>query len=666
MVRNKKAKIELYRIEKCNNTAMFLRIRMVWFIFLFLLPFTKLIAQKTKVSQLQNAEIEIMQSNYTGSILLLNEEIKKNPDHHLAYFLRGLAKKELGDNLGAYNDFSNSILLHPGFSKAYYHRCILKIDFKDYYNALSDINKALSYQVTNTDYYVARGYIYNILKDTTNALHDYNTAIFLDANNHNAYLNKSLLELNMKQYEKALSSINKSISIFPFSMNAFVIRGYIRLNSSDTAGAISDYEFAISKDSTFILAYYNLALYYHNHKDLQKAFRNYNKVIELNPYHAECLYNRAALYAENEKFVEAIADYNMVIKINPSNIYAYFNRAIVKQYLSDYVNSISDLTKVIDLYPRFQKAYVLRSNMYMQIKNYKQAQKDHDFAQYLAKHYSDSSNIQTADSVYLMPLLDFRSEFQALDTTAGHIQFKPYKLELKDIYEIQADNDDKKISNYNNEIDNLNHNKLINFKLKINNTPLNINYDNIAESKTLFDSLSVKIKTDSQLKYIWNSVLSSMLKNFKEANEYAMQINDTSDYAYLAKFHKANIYLKLGEQDENDNFETPFADLSQTSEINKNYSKAIEEYTESLLLNNKFSYAYYNRAYAKSLINDISGAITDFSSCIYFDNNNSNAYYNRGLLFVITGDYESACRDFSKAGELGLPESYALMYRYCK
>lgn len=647
---------------------MFLRIRIVWFIlfFLVLVFATKLSAQKTKVSQLQNAEFEIMQSNYTGSILLLNEEIKKNPDHHLAYFLRGLAKKELGDNLGSYNDFSNSILLHPGFSKAYYHRCILKIDFKDYYNALTDINKALSYQVTNTDYYVARGYIYNILKDTTNALHDYNTAIFLDANNHNAYLNKSLLELNMKQYEKALASINKSISIFHFSMNSFVIRGYIKLNNCDTAGAISDYEFAISKDSTFILAYYNLALYYHNHKDLQKALNNYNKVIELNPYHAECLYNRAALYAENEKFVEAIADYNMVIKINPSNIYAYFNRAIVKQYLSDYVNSISDLTKVIELYPRFQKAYVLRSNMYMQIKNYKQAQKDHDFAQYLSKQNSDSSNSHLTDSVYLMPLLDFRAEFQALDTTAGHVQFKPYKLELKDIYVIQADNEDKKIGNYNNEIDNLNRNQLINFKLKINNTPPNISYENIAESKTLFDSLSVKTKINLQMKQIWNSVLSAMLKNFKEANEYAMQISDTSDFAYLSRFHIANIYLKQGEQEEDENFETQFADYSKISETNKNYSKAIEEYTEAILHNNKFSYAYYNRAYAKSLISDISGAISDFSSCIYFDNNNSNAYYNRGLLFVITGDYESACRDFSKAGELGLPESYALMYRYCK
>lgn len=64
---------------------MFLRIRIVWFIlfFLVLLFATKLSAQKTKVSQLQNAEFEIMQSNYTGSILLLNEEIKKNPDHHL-------------------------------------------------------------------------------------------------------------------------------------------------------------------------------------------------------------------------------------------------------------------------------------------------------------------------------------------------------------------------------------------------------------------------------------------------------------------------------------------------------------------------------------------------------------------------------------------------------
>ncbi len=647
---------------------MFLRNRIVWFILLLLgFQFTeKLIAQKSRINLLQNAEIEIMNSNYTGSILLLNEEIKKNPDHHLAYFLRGLAKKELGDHLGAYNDFSNSILLHPGFSKAYYHRCILKIDFKDYYNALTDINKALSYQVTNTDYYVARGYVYNILKDTLSAMHDYNTAIFLDANNHNAYLNKSLLELNMKQYEKALASINKSISIFPFGMNAFVIRGYIKLNSSDTVGAISDYEFAISKDSTFILAYYNLALYYHNHKNLQKALNNYNKVIELNPYHAECLYNRAALYAENEKFVEAIADYNKVIKINPSNIYAYFNRAIVKQYLSDYVNSISDLTKVIELYPRFQKAYVLRSNMYMQIKNYKQAQKDHDFAQYLAKQNSDSTNSHLADSVYLMPLLDFRSEFQALDTTAGHVQFKPYKLELKDIYVIQADNEDKSIGRYNNEIDNLNRNKLINFKLKISITPLNISYENIAESKTLFDSLSVKTKINPQMKYIWNSVLSAMLKNFKEANEYAKQIIDTSDYAYLASFHRANIYIMQGEQEDDENFETQFTEINNISETNKNYSKAIEEYTEAILRNNKFSYAYYNRAYAKSLISDISGAISDFSSCIYFDNNNSNAYYNRGMLFVITGDYESACRDFSKAGELGLPESYALMYRYCK
>jgi len=90
---------------------------------------------------------------------MLNEAIAKNPENHVSYFLRGVAKKELGDQVGAFADFTTCINLHPGFSKAYYFRSIQKIDLKDYYSALTDLNKAISYNVTNTDYYVARGYL---------------------------------------------------------------------------------------------------------------------------------------------------------------------------------------------------------------------------------------------------------------------------------------------------------------------------------------------------------------------------------------------------------------------------------------------------------------------------------------------------------------------------
>ncbi len=621
-------------------------------------------AQYSKDNLMLKGEEEILKRNYTGAILLLNQDIQKNPENNLSYFLRGLAKKELGDQIGAFDDFTTSINLHPGFSKAYYHRCIIKIDFKDFYNALTDINKAISYNVTNSDYYVARGYIYNILKDTTNAFHDFNTAIFLNATNSNAYLNKSLLEIDLKQYNKAYLSINKSISITSFNLNAFIIRGYIKLCNKDSLGAKDDYEFVITKDSTFILAYYNLALYFHKNNNFAKAIENYNKVISLNPYHSECYYNRAALYAENEKYVEAINDYNNVIKINPLNIYAYFNRAIVKNYLSDYANAMNDLSKVIELYPKFQKAYILRSNIHMQLKNYNAAEKDRKFANFLFNENADTT-INKSDSIYLLPLIDFRSESQAFDTSQGRIQYQSFNINLKSIYKLIPDNEIKSIRKYNELIDKLNDYQFVNLKIRMDNIETQLSFDNIAESKILLDSLAPKLSQLNEKYFIWKSTLSGLLKNFREALQTLSQIPDTSEYTYLSSFLKGNLFMNLGEQAENIYFDNQFAD-NNLSSINNNYNFAIEEYSKSILGNNKFSYAYFNRGYAKSLINDIKGAIADYNSCLFFDKSFGEAYYNRGMLYIFIGDTQNGCLDFSKAGELGIKEAYSLLYKYCK
>jgi tetratricopeptide (TPR) repeat protein len=635
-------------------------------IFFLLLIAGNLQAQYIKENLIQKAEEEILKTNYTAAILILNQAIEKNPEMHLPYFLRAMAKKELGDQMGAMNDFSSCIHLHPGFSKAYFYRCIQKIDFKDFYSALTDINKAISYNVTNSDYYVARGYIYNVLKDTTNAMHDFKTAIFLNGENSNAYLNKSLLEADMKQFDQALVSINKSIAISPFNLNAFIIRGFIELNNKDSLGAKDDYEFVIKKDSNHVLAFYNLALYYHKQKNYDKAMENYNKVITLNPYHSECYYNRAALLADKEKYVEALTDYDHVIKINPLNIYAYYNRGIVKQYLSDFVGSLTDFSKVIELYPKYQKAYVLRSNINMQLKNYKAAEEDKRIAAYLHKANSDSLISYTADSLYLLPLLDFRSESQAMDTSEGHIQFKSFKIMQKNIYTLLPDYEIPSKKKYNEQIDALNHLKSINLKLRIDNTDSRISYENIAESKTLLDSLSPKNKLNNEANCMWNTILSGLLKNYREALETAGEIKDSSQYAYLSSFLKGNLFIKMGEQQENVEFSNPFVESRPQAGININYQQAIDEFSASIEKNKSFTYAYFNRAYAKTLLSDISGAITDYSSCIYFDKFNGEAYYNRGLLYTLLGDNENACPDFSKAGELGVSEAYSLLYKYCK
>jgi hypothetical protein len=325
---------------------------------------------------------------------------------------------------------------------------------------------------------------------------------------------------------------------------------------------------------------------------------------------------------------------------------------------------LSDLSKVIELYPKFQKAYVLRSNLYMQIKNYNAAEKDRKFADFLFSENKDST-INKSDSIYLLPLIDFRTESQAIDTSQGRVQYQLSNIQLKNIYTLTPDNEIKSIKKYNELIDKLNNYQVVNLKIRMDNIETQLSLDNIAESKILLDSLASKMNLLNEKYFIWKSTLSGLLKNFREALQTLNLIPDTSEYNYLSSFLKGNLFMKLGEQADNKNFDNQFDDKN-FNEINNNYNIAIEEYGKSILGNNKFSFAYFNRAYAKSLINDINGAIIDYSNCIYFDNSFGEAYYNRGMLYIFTGDPEKGCHDFSKAGELGVKEAYSLLFKYCK
>jgi hypothetical protein len=265
-----------------------------------------------------------------------------------------------------------------------------------------------------------------------------------------------------------------------------------------------------------------------------------------------------------------------------------------------------------------------------------------------------------------MPLLDFRSENQALDTNQGHVQFKSINVMQKHYYSLIPDNESRSYSGYNEQIEALNRNKAIYLKLRIDNKESKLSYENIEESKTLLDSLSSKLPKLQESNFLWDAILAGLLKNYGEALISASRISDSSNFAYLSFFLKANFYLKIGEQEERTEFNSPFIENKVSAGINKNYQLAIEALSASISANIRFTYSYYNRAFAKTLINDISGAIIDYSSCIYFDKNFTDAYYNRGLLYILSGDIESACKDFSKAGELGVSEAYSLLYRYCK
>ena len=96
------------------------------------------------------------------------------------------------------------------------------------------------------------------------------------------------------------------------------------------------------------------------------------------------------------------------------------------------------------------------------------------------------------------------------------------------------------------------------------------------------------------------------------------------------------------------------------------YSDLLQYYNRVLVLKPDFPPAYYNRAYIKSLVNDLPGAIYDYGQAISLNKDFQEAYYNRGLINIYLNETENGCQDLSKAGELGLREAYYAISRYCR
>jgi len=609
---------------------------------------------------------ELQKNNYTEAISIFNKVIDEKPENHLAYFLRGFSKMQLGDFLGAEADLTQTVMIHHGYSPGYYYLGIIKAEKKDYYDALKNLDKAIQYNPTNSDYFNARGYVKTMMWDTVAALDDLNTSISLNSANENAYYNRSVLWINTKKYEKALQDCNTAINLKPGFYELFLLRGHIKLLQNDSLGAKNDFEFIISKDTENITAYYNLALFFHDKKEYQSALKNYTKVIELNPYNAECYFNRAALYAENKHYPEAVNDYTNVIRLNPKNLFAYFYRAELRHELKDIQGAIDDYSTVISLFPLFYNAYYMRSMLYRETNNFKAYLNDKKIAESLMNS-NDSTLYSDEEIASFKHLFEFRTELESTDTSMGKIQYKPYEIITKPLYYVTITNSNEPGTPniFNAQLAAINSIMGNNYKFGFSHNNSQLSAEKLVTERNHSDTLNKAVKDDEK-NIIQRSLLSGLLFNYNEALDQISKISDSSEYAYLAWFIKGNLHFDLGQNYEADQKNNQLFMNENSTGNNDHYYQSIQDYSVSIEKNTRFTFAYFNRAYVKSVLNDFSSAILDYSVCIFYDNSFAEAYFNRGLLYLFLGNTKKGCEDISKAGELGIKESYNVMYKYCK
>ena len=86
----------------------------------------------------------IIESRYREAIRSLNVLLNVDREAYEGYLLRGIAKYNLEDLLGADADFSRAIDINPVYTMAYQYRAITRARLGNYEDALNDFEEAIS------------------------------------------------------------------------------------------------------------------------------------------------------------------------------------------------------------------------------------------------------------------------------------------------------------------------------------------------------------------------------------------------------------------------------------------------------------------------------------------------------------------------------------------
>ena len=358
----------------------------------------------------------LMNREYQEAIRVLNILLRADPDAAEGYFLRGVAKFNLDDLLGADTDFSAAIVKNPVFTTAYIYRALTRTRMGNYDDALQDFREAIDLRPDLPDAYYSRGYTRLQNKQYKEAIEDFDKFIFQENKVADAYIGRGAAYLYLKDTVRALENFDQAIRTNRENPNGYYQRGTLLLQKEEYARAEADFDMSIRCDSAFLPPYFNRAVVYSNTNRPMQALADFDRVLQLDSTNSFTYFNRAILRTQIGDYNRALDDFDRVALYSPGNVQVYYLRAMLKTRLGDLEGAERDYTRAIELYPDFANAYLNRSALRYALHNPKAAKRDEEIAQRkiaeYKSHLKDSTYSIYADTTQRMDkLLAFDNQF---------------------------------------------------------------------------------------------------------------------------------------------------------------------------------------------------------------------------------------------------------------
>lgn len=644
-------------------------IKQVSLFFLLVLAFQQVNAQLNKAYFFNQARYHLSNNQNTQTISYINELIKADSTIAEAWLLRGVAKYNLNDIRGSITDFSAAIRFNPVFTLAYLYRGSAYSQIMRLNLAIADYNAAIDLRPNSIEAYFNRGIAYMLQQQFNKAQNDFSRVIVLDSRNPDAWINRGTAKLYANDTLGALIDYNQAIILKPFYSEAYGKRGRIRFEMKQFDKALSDFNQTIKLDSMASVYYFFRGLTHNALGNEGKALADFNKTIELSPNNPLSLFNRALLHWKLQNKHQALSDFDMANSLNPNNLLVFYNRAILKIELKRYQSAIDDLSKAIEMLPNFTRAYLARAQAYSLNGNTKLSEIDYQKAKSLSNSYMIESNNQWSDTSYnFKQLVSLSSDFSLpagspmqsnLDEKS--VDFLPF---IK-VWAVPKLHPTAKVSPAT-------------FLDTLNSSVKDESFYFILSSRkeSVFDTNQYN-GNDKFIKSLLSAQNLSSLKKYRETidaykemlvvfpNNPILLINLTSEM-----FEMANFIASFEDELKPQVMATQSITPKRQSRLSQVGMIALEEPLK--ILNDlqaqypDLSTLYYNAGNIYSVAGEFELALTNYGKAIKLNPFLPEAWYNRGFVYLMLKRKNDACYDLGKAGELGLPQAYAIISRFCK
>lgn len=604
---------------------------------------------------------EFLNKDYLEAINYFTYYINDHPTMYEAYYLRGLAKYNLDDLLGAEYDFTKAIRCIPEFPRLYMLRGVVRSENFKLQKASEDFNTTVGLDSTYTDAYYYRAINFLRMHDNQSALADANKIIALDSLYPNIYLLRGAIRADLEKYYDGISDFNKCITRNSNNATAYVERGsaYAQLNIVELA--MMDFDTALVIDSLNPYAYFQRALVKMKTFDYESALIDLNRVTEISPENELAYFNRALIKSNIKQEGQAIQDFIHILNSNPDNMLVYYNMGISFARIGHFNEAIKCFNTAIKLYPDYADAYYQRGLAKRELGEMENAYADMQLSEQLReKNKMKDDTTKYKEGLEILKLTHFSDDFIREDEKKNKLQYKETKISILPIFQTVLD------SSFLLSPFSLTDTQFVNARVEtIQFSSEKMPKDSAVIEKQIhvLDSLILQDEYNFS-HYFKRGLLHTYVNQPEKAiGDLSIALYYNPNNAYI-HFNRANARITLLFNMISEYSSEKSIAVNDNIEIARIFSDIVYDLHKVLEINRKFIYARYNLGFARFLMEDLQGALAEFSA-VTKERKIPEAHFNKALLQILLNQKEEGCIELGIAGEMGLEEAYSVIRKLC-